>query len=310
MNIVILQGGISAEREISIKSAAQVANSLEKSGHNVTLVDIINELQFEINNTKKSILELALLNPDIVFNALHGKFGEDGQIQTLLDIMKLKYTGSGALASALGMNKAKCYEIMDKFDIDVPKTYEIQSLKEVDYLDLPFPLFIKPNNGGSSIASGKVDNESQLLTLVEEGLSHSDMVLVQEMLVGVEYTCPVLGSGGHAIALPVGLIKTNNEFFDFHAKYESNQTEEIFPAPIDEKTFKTIQDISLEVHKILGCKGISRSDFIVCQERIVFLEINTSPGMTASSLCPKSALAHGLNMEQLLNKIVNDALES
>jgi D-alanine-D-alanine ligase len=310
MNIIILQGGTSSEREVSIKSATQVANSLEKAGHNVTLIDVIDELHYSYNNKKKSILDLPTLKPDLVFNAMHGKYGEDGQIQALLDILKMKYTGSGLLASALGMDKAKCYEIVDKFEIDVPKTYEIQSIKELDYLDLPFPLFVKPNNGGSSIASAKVENQSQLISIVQEGLEHSDLILVQEMLVGDEYTCPILGSGGHAIALPVGLIKSNNEFFDYAAKYESNLTQEIFPAPIEEKLTKTIQEISLEVHKILGCKGLSRSDFIVTNDRVVFLEINTSPGMTASSLCPKSALAHGLNMEQLLNRIINDAMEN
>ncbi len=305
MNIIILHGGISSEREVSLKSGKQVGAILKNAGHNITMVDVISPLEIIVNKVKKSIFDLSKIDTDIVFNALHGKYGEDGQIQCLLDIMGIEYTGSTMLASALGMDKSKCYEIVDKFDIDVPKTYEIKSIKELDYIDLPFPLFVKPNNGGSSIASGKVNNESELINLVEEGLRESELVLIQELVIGDEYTCPVLGSGGHAIPLPVGVIKTTNEFFDYQAKYESNQTEEIFPAPIDEKTYKTIQEISLEVHKILGCKGITRSDFIVTKDRIVFLEINTSPGMTESSLCPKSALAHGLSMEQLLTRILN-----
>ncbi|MGL4759534.1 MAG: D-alanine--D-alanine ligase family protein [Patescibacteria group bacterium] len=306
MKVIVLHGGVSTEREVSLNSGQNVADALAKLGHEVLLVDVIKPLEFKLNDKKIDLTDLKNINSDICFNALHGKYGEDGQIQSLLEMMELKYTGSGVLASALGMDKSKCYEIVDKYDIDIPKTYEVSSVKELKYLDLPYPLFVKPNDGGSSIATGKAEDESQLYELIQEGLKTSTKILIQEVIVGDEYTCPVLGTGGHAVALPVGIIKTNNTFFDYEAKYKSNTTIETFPAPLDEKQTKFIQDVSLEVHRILGCRGISRSDFIITKDRIVFLEINTSPGMTQTSLCPKSAEAFGLTFGQLLNKIIND----
>lgn len=310
MKVIVIHGGVSSERKVSLKSGKVVAESLKNSGHDVILVDIIDSFKYKIKSKEFNITELKDLDADIVFNALHGKYGEDGQIQSLLEMMDIKYTGSGILASSLGMDKLKCYEIVDKFDIDIPKTYEVTTVKELDYISLPFPLFVKPNDGGSSIASGVVKDNKELREMVEKGLECSKRILIQEVIEGDEYTCPVLGSGGHATVLPVGLIKTENTFFDFEAKYESKGTTETFPAPIDEEQSKIIQEIALEVHKILGCKGISRSDFIINKDRIVFLEINTSPGMTAQSLCPKSALAYGLDMPQLLQRIINDGLNS
>jgi D-alanine-D-alanine ligase len=307
MTIIVLHGGVSGEREVSIMSGINVADALTKMGHTVNLVDVKSELDWvSEDGTKFHFDKVADLKADLIFNALHGKFGEDGQVQAMLDILKVPYTGSDVLASALGINKAKCYEILEKFDIDIPKTYEIKNLKEIDYLDLPFPLFVKPNDGGSSVATGRANNQEELFKLVQLSQSTSSSTLIQELVEGDEVTCPVLGSGGHAYALPVGMIKTENTFFDYDAKYNSDATIETFPAPIAEKDFKKIQEMSLEIHRLLDCKGISRSDFIITKDRIVFLEINTSPGMTKTSLCPKAALAAGLSFEQLLNQIILD----
>lgn len=309
MNIIVLHGGVSTEREVSIKSGINVADALTKMGHVVNLVDVKTELDwYSEDGTKFHFDKVGDLKPkpELIFNALHGKFGEDGQVQAMLDILKVPYTGSDVLASSLGINKAKCYEILEKFDIDIPKTYEIKNLKEIDYLDLPFPLFVKPNDGGSSVATGRANNQEELFKLVQQSQATSTSTLIQELVEGDEVTCPVLGSGGHAYSLPVGMIKTENTFFDYEAKYNSDATIETFPAPIPEKEFKKIQEMSLEIHRLLDCKGISRSDFIISKNRIVFLEINTSPGMTKSSLCPKAALAAGLSFEQLLNQIILD----
>lgn len=305
MKIGILYGGVSSEREVSLKSGKNVAEVLQNLDHQILLIDVITEFNWEIEGHKILFSDITKYNFDLIFNALHGEFGEDGKVQSLLEILKIPYTGSGILASALGMNKAKCYEMLEKWDIDMPKTYEISNSKELEYLELPYPLFVKPNNGGSSIATGKANNRFELDNLVNNALEHSNLALVQELIEGEEVTCPILGSGGHAYALPVGLIKTNNTFFDYEAKYNSDLTEEIFPAPISQKLTESIKNIALEVHRILDCKGISRSDFIITPTRIVFLEINTSPGMTLSSLCPKSAKANLMSIEKLLNCIIN-----
>lgn len=306
MKIGILYGGVSSERTVSLNSGKNVAEILQGLGHEVILIDVVTELLWRVFDQEIIFSDIVTYNFDLIFNALHGEFGEDGKLQSLLEILKIPYTGSGVLASSLGMNKSKCYEMLEKWDIDMPKTYEISNAKELEYLELPYPLFVKPNNGGSSIATGRANNREELDTLVNTALEYSNLVLVQELIEGEEVTCPILGSGGHAYALPVGLIKTNNTFFDYEAKYNSDTTEEIFPAPISQKTTESIKNIALEVHRILDCKGISRSDFIITPTRIVFLEINTSPGMTLSSLCPKSAKANSMSMEKLLNAIIND----
>jgi D-alanine-D-alanine ligase len=309
MNIAVLYGGFSTEREVSLKSGQNVATTLQNIGHQVILVDVITALEWKIGtNVPTFFTNIASINPDLIFNALHGQFGEDGQVQSLLDILKIPYTGSGQLSSALAINKAKCYEILEKFDIDTPKTYEITNAKELEYLDLPFPLFVKPNDGGSSICSGLANSQEELFQLVEAAQKVSNLILVQEMIVGQELTCPVLGTGGHSYALPIGSIESNHKFLDYEAKYEANDTIETFPAVIDEDKTKKIQEMSVEIHRLLNCKGITRSDFIMTTDRIVFLEINTSPGMTDRSFCPKSAASAGLNFEQLLTKIINDAL--
>jgi D-alanine-D-alanine ligase len=309
MKVIVLHGGVSQEREVSLNSGKVVAKELLNLGHEVVLVDVVQEFSWIVDGKKQiHFKDILTLKPDLIFNALHGKYGEDGKIQSILDILGVPYTGTGVLGSAIGMNKAKCYELFEKFDIDTPTTYEINNVKELDYLDLPFPLFVKPNDGGSSIANAKVNNKEELINIVEEGLKISSLVLIQEYLDGQEVTCPVLGKGGHAIALPVGLIETESEFFDYDAKYQSQSTKEIFPAPIADDVTKKIQDISVEVHRLLDCRGITRSDFIIVKNRIVFLEINTSPGMTNSSLCPKSALATNISMSQLITRIMQDSL--
>jgi D-alanine-D-alanine ligase len=309
MKVIVLHGGVSQEREVSLNSGKVVAKELTNLGHDVVLIDVVQEFYWVVDGKKQiHFKDIESLKPDIIFNALHGRFGEDGKLQSMLDIIGIPYTGTGVLGSALGMNKAKCYELFEKFDIDTPNTYEINNIKELDYLDLPYPLFVKPNDGGSSIANAKVNNKEELLKIVETGLKVSDIVLIQEYLEGQEVTCPVLGKGGHAIALPVGLIETESEFFDYDAKYQSNLTKETFPAPIADDVTKKVQDISVEVHRLLDCKGITRSDFIIVNNRIVFLEINTSPGMTSASLCPKSALANNISMAQLITRIMQDSL--
>jgi D-alanine-D-alanine ligase len=305
MNIIVLYGGFSSEREVSLKSGKKVFQALKEIGHNAKLYDAKNEFEWLDEHGKLVNITKEDLKVDLIFNSLHGKYGEDGKLQAILESINIPYSGTGIFGSSLAIDKVKCNEILEKFDIDVPKTYVISNVKELEYLDLPFPLFVKPNDGGSSIASGKVNSKEELSKLVNEGLKFSDKILIQELLEGLELTCPVLGKGGHSIALPIGLIKTNNTFFDYNAKYNSSETEEIFPAPINEEQTKKIQEISVEVHKLLDCKGITRSDFIVTKDRIVFLEINTSPGMTDQSLCPKSAKSIGIDFPTLISKIIN-----
>ena len=277
-NIAVAYGGISGERPVSLKSGLNVAQSLFNRGYNVMLLDIQSAFDWKISifnpvEKKGNIIseiinfrDLKKYNIDLVFNALHGSFGEDGGIQNLLELINIPYTGTGILGSCLGMNKVKCSEILEQYGILTPTTYQINSIKELEYLNVPFPLFVKPNSGGSSIATGKANNIDELNTLVTQGLEADTIVLVQEYIEsfdGKEYTCPVFGNGGQARAMPVGSIETKNSFFDFEAKYNSKDTIEVFPAIISKGIATEMQTIALNAHKILNCKGVTRSDFII-----------------------------------------------
>jgi D-alanine-D-alanine ligase len=311
LKIAVFYGGISSEREVSIKTGKNILKALIDLGHDAYLVDIKGEFEWVLDEISYTPMLFKTLGFDLVFNALHGHYGEDGQLQTLLDIIDIKYTGSKALTSVIGINKLKTAEFLSKVGIDSPTSLVISRLEELSRLaesGIDFPVFCKPNDGGSSIATGRADNLQELKTLVLEGFKVSKHIIIQELIEGVEVSAPVLGNGKNARALAVGMIKTDNKFFDFEAKYNSDKTQEIFPAPLDPIIYQEIQTQALLAHQYLEASGISRSDFIITKDnRIVFLEINTSPGMTDQSLCPKAARAEGLSFEELVAKIVLDA---
>lgn len=252
---------------------------------------------------------------DLVFNALHGEFGEDGKLQALLDTLGIAYTGSGMLASGLGMDKNAIYKLLSDKGLPVPKTtgltleYTSEDLKAIqDSFNLP--IFLKPNNGGSSIGVFKITDWAELDSSLKQVLAISEMVLVQEFIQGRELTCPVMDD----MVLPVGEIRVDQSatFFDYQAKYTSDSTQEIFPAQVPARVISKVQDLALQVHRLISARGLTRSDFIYNEQTqdIVFLEINTCPGMTSSSLCPKSAAALGWSFEQLVQKILDSALQN
>lgn len=310
LKIGVFCGGYSSERGVSIKSAQSVYQVIESMGLDVQ-IETITEDKIKIY---QEVVEKVLENKyDIVVPMFHGEFGEDGGIQSILDTLEIKYTGSGVLSSSLGLDKSFLYQMLEKYDIDIPKTMVLENpfidskITEIQKT-LELPLIAKPNSGGSSIGITKIDSWQDLTKAVETAFEYSDKVVIQEFVSGSEYTCPVIGEN----ILPIGEIKTNTEsFFDYEAKYNSEQTEEIFPAKLPEDISAKIQKWSQQIHQLLGCKGISRSDFIYNPDtkRLVFLEINTTPGMTDQSLVPKSAKAFGWSYEELVQKILDSAFE-
>jgi D-alanine-D-alanine ligase len=305
MKIAVFYNGVSNEKEISIKSGNNIFKALVELGHETTLVNITSEFEWLILGKNYSPIEFKKLGFDLVFNALHGKFGEDGQLQTLLDIIGIKYTGSNAVTSAIAIDKIKTDELLSKVGITSPRSLIVSNIKEIENLQISLPVFVKPNDGGSSIATGKANNSEELKVLIQEGLKFSKNILIQELIEGIEVSSPVIGFGKSSKAMPVGLIKTNHEFFDYEAKYNSTNTQEIFPAPLTQTLYIEIQRQSLLAHTYLGASGISRSDFIITKDnKIMFLEINTSPGMTNQSLCPKSAMAEGISFNELIKQII------
>ncbi len=306
-NILVIYGGYSTEREVSMETGENIFESLVKQGYKATRLILVND--------KSEVLEQVLdavkgANIDLIVNALHGEFGEDGHLQAILDTLEIAYAGSGVLASSLGMDKARLYDILGQYKLRVPQTkvlYPESAKEEVLAIkaQLTLPVIVKPNDGGSSIGVTKVTDWEDLETALKLAFSSSNTAIIQEFIQGIEITCPVI----NGLALPVGeiTIDNSNSFFDYDAKYNSKLTKETFPANLPQEILVRTQELAVQVHNIIGARGLTRSDFIYNSEtrEIVFLEINTSPGMTSGSLFPRSALAYGWDFDRLVKEILN-----
>jgi D-alanine-D-alanine ligase len=315
IKVAVLSGGISNERGVSLKTAAQIAKALPKDKYQVSVLDIP-------KNENKALKVLAKkLDPkkiDVAFIALHGRFGEDGKIQGILDVLKIPYTGSGVLASALGMDKIQCSNILKNVGILIPEFLVLHNLQEMNIQAreleeiIGFPCVVKPNESGSSIGVTIVKDPMKLKRAVQEAFHEDKTVIVQKYIKGRELTCGVLGNNGRTElrALPViEIIAHDAEFFDYQTKYFSNTVEEICPAKINQKIAQRVQTLSKKIHETLGCDGLTRSDFILSKDnRLYFLEINTIPGQTEASLCPKEARAAGIPFGQFLEMQIELAL--
>jgi D-alanine-D-alanine ligase len=246
---------------------------------------------------------------DVVLISLYGPWGEDGRIQGMLDILGVPYTGSGVLASALAMDKVMAKTVLAANGLDVPRGVPVARRDDPAARAVPLPAFVKPVQQGSSVGSSIVDRADQLEAAITEALRYDDRALVEERVIGRELTVAVIGND-EPQALPVIEIVTKHAFFDYGAKYDAGESEEIVPAPIPDAVAKRAQELGLRAHRALGCRGMSRTDLIWTKEdRLTVLEVNTIPGMTANSLVPKAARAAGITFEALLEKLISWALE-
>lgn len=280
LRVAVLMGGESSEREVSLMTGKEMILQLDKEKYEVIEV----ELPRDLNKINRNI--------DVVLLALHGKGGEDGVIQGYLETLGIKYTGSGVLASAVGMDKRIFRAVMEANKILMPK------------LVTRAPAVVKPVNGGSSLGVSIAKNGEELERAIREAKKYDDQVLVEEYIKGRELTCGVLAGK----ALPVIEIKPKNEFFDYESKYTESGAEEVCPAKISESLRQRVQKISEKVFELIGAKGYGRVDLIVRKNKIYVLEINTLPGMTALSLLPKEAAAIGISYSELLDRIIELAL--
>jgi D-alanine-D-alanine ligase len=300
----VLMGGVSSEREISLKSGKAVFSALTEAGVKAVAIDITTD------NPQENTGLLKKHNLDCVFIALHGRFGEDGTIQSILDGLHLPFTASGVEASKLAMDKIGSLEIFSRLGLCVPKSQFLgKSTYQKDKVfinQLEFPLVVKPANHGSSIGLSIVEHLSELPAAIEEAFEFDERIIIQEYTPGRELTVGILGE----MALPVIEIIPNSKFFDFTAKYQTNLTQYIIPAVLDQKVALEVQRIALQAHKFLGCYGCSRVDIILTKEqRPYILEVNTIPGMTATSLLPKAAKIVGIDFSQLCLKLLELAYE-
>src|SRR2546427_4327462 len=248
---------------------------------------------------------------DVVLISLYGTWGEDGRIQGLLDTIGIPYTGSGVLASALAMDKDVAKQVLGAAGIDVPRGVVVRGTTKAD-LDaarsIGLPAFVKPVGSGSSVGASIVKTQSELAPAIEAALPYDERVLVEEQIRGRELTVPVIGNDD-LTALPVIEILTKRAFFDYSAKYDAGESEEVCPAEIPNDVAKRAQDLAVRAHRALHCRGMSRTDFVWSGDRLVALEVNTIPGMTANSLLPKAARAAGIQFGDLLARFVDWALE-
>lgn len=334
INVAVLMGGTSTEHEISILTGTTIINTLNKELYNIYPIKIekngiwllpngylnenpiseIKELDcsLALNNIKKE-------NVEVVFIALHGKHGEDGAIQGLLELAGIPYTGSGVMASALAMNKVKSMEIFKFYGLKVPPYLVFDKTRFQDNLveiineiktKFGFPCILKPTDGGSSAGVCILKSEREIKQAVRKAFEVANKLMFQQYIKGDEVTCAVLDTGKAPIALPpTQIIPKTSDFFDYKAKYKPGASEEITPARFSQITIEKIQEISLKAHKILECSGLSRADMIVSDEDIYILETNTIPGMTQTSLYPQAASKIGLSFEVLLDKIIERALK-
>lgn len=303
MTVILLMGGVSPERDISLQSGQQVHSALLQLGHNVTVIDPQNPAWLnEIKMAQKQ-------HPTAtVFNILHGGEGENGAIRSVVNAIGLPCTGSDAIASAIAMDKPLTKEIWQNNDIPTPawqvysKGDNINPDSVIEQLGLP--LFVKPASGGSSTHAGRVDSTDQLPTAIEHAASEDGLALVEQLIEGTDYTLSVLGEQ----ALPLIKIETAGRFYDYHAKYESDETKFICPSGLPDQTAEEFTRLGLQAFNALRCRGWGRVDFIVdTQNRPHFLEVNTIPGMTSHSLVPMAAKANGIDFSQLVQHILETA---
>jgi D-alanine-D-alanine ligase len=299
-HVAVLMGGWSSERPVSLNSGAQCAAALEAGGYRVTRLDVARDIA-EV---------LAKLKPDVAFNALHGPFGEDGCIQGVLEILAIPYTHSGVLASALAMNKPRAKDVMKAAGIPVAESVIVNRFDAAKVHVMPPPYVVKPPNEGSSfgVLIVREDAPHPPQQLYADDWPYGDTVMVEKFVAGRELTVAVRGDE----ALDIIDIVTDNRFYDYDAKYAPGGSKHILPAQISSIVYQNVRMLAVKAHKALGCRGISRADFRYDDRpggsgELICLEINTQPGMTATSLVPDMAAYAGISFPELVKWIVEDA---
>ncbi len=299
--ILIISGGISKERLISLDTGKQVAKELKKNGYQIK----ISEPNFSLLDTIK------FFKPNIIFNALHGQFGEDGYIQTILETTNIPYTHSGVISSAIAMDKELSKKIFTKNKILTPKyflyTFNETKFKLIKKIEkkLKFPVVIKPINEGSSVNVFICTKLNILKNL--KFLKEYKKIIIEEFIPGREIQAAIIGKQ----KLGAIELKPKRKFYDYQAKYNPRaKTKHIIPVNLSKEKYNTLMNIALKTHKLIGCKGVTRSDFKYYNNKFYLLEINTQPGMTKLSLVPEIAAHRGISFIKLIKLILNDAKTS
>ena len=296
--ILIISGGISKERLISLDTGQQVANELKKNGYKIKISEPDKNLEKTIKNFK----------PNVIFNALHGQFGEDGYIQSFLERFKIPYTHSGVIASSLAMDKEISKKIFIKNKIKTPKfitySYDMSALNLIKKIkkNFNFPVVVKPLNEGSSV-NVFICNQRNIIQIINS-IKDYKKIMIEEFIGGREIQVAIMGHK----KLGAIELKPKRKFYDYEAKYNANaKTLHMIPVDLPKNKLKQVLNIALKAHKAIGCTGVTRSDFKFCDGSFYLLEINTQPGMTKLSLVPEIAAYNGISFIDLIEWILKDA---
>ncbi len=300
-HVAVLLGGLSAEREVSLRSGEACAAALEREGYQITRIDV-----------DRAIGErLAALRPDVAFNALHGRFGEDGIVQGILEMLRIPYTHSGVLSSALAMQKDRAKDVMRAAGIPVADGLTLHRLAVAKGHPMAPPYVIKPVSEGSSVGVLFVNEDHQHppQELTRDDWEHGDMMLVERFVAGRELTCAVIGDKALDV---IDIRAADGGWYDYHAKYAKGGSIHVLPADLKGNLYQFVQELALRAHRALGCRGVSRADFRYDDRpggtgELVVLEVNTQPGMTETSLVPELAAHVGLTFGELVRWMVEDA---
>ena len=296
--IAVLCGGMSSEREISLRSGKNCLAALHRLGYsNAQIVDVSENIMNDLNGY------------EFAYNTLHGKFGEDGCIQGVLEILKIPYTGCGVMSSAICMNKEYTKRVMSTTGLPlITSVYLLEDEDPVEKVqDLNYPLMIKPVSEGSSFGMSKVSNKEELIAAVENARKYNSEILIEEYLVGIAATVGVLEKDGKPFATEILELRPKNEWYDYEAKYTKGMTEFILPAELSPEMTEKVKTYAVKAFKVCGCSGVSRVDFLIVDNIPYILEINTNPGMTDTSDLPAQAAAMGISYDNLVEIILNGA---
>ncbi len=321
-NIAIVAGGDSSEYVVSVQSSANVYSAIDRQKFTPWLVSIRNGNWKVLKNDQEIapidrsdfsfVLNEQKVRLEYAYIMIHGTPGEDGNLQGYFEMLGIPYSSCGVQSSALTFNKNFCNKYLQSYDIPLAKSLRLMDGEKWNSSEvvktLSLPLFVKPSAGGSSFGVTKVKKEEELVEAVEKALKESPEVLIEEFIDGKEFTCGVVRIGDKKIVFPVTEVIPKNEFFDYEAKYTPGMAEEITPARISEALTLKVQGLSSEIYDLCNCKGIVRVDYILKDQTFYFLEVNTVPGMTATSFIPQQIKAAGLNLTDLLTEIIQEGI--
>lgn len=320
--VAIAVGGYSSEFDISIKSGRTVKDQLDPDIFDAYTVVITREAWYHLDDhgNKTPVdrdrfgfeLNGKLIQPDVVFNTIHGTPGEDGHLAAYLDLIGIPQTSTGFYAAALSFNKRDTLSVLKRFDVACATSCYLNKNDKID-LDhiigqVGLPCFVKPNRAGSSYGISKVDRPEQLLPAIETAFKEDHELIIEQALIGTEVSVGAYGSGDNVQVLPATQIVPQNEFFDYKAKYEG-ESEEITPARISEAEWDLVKTETARIHRLLNMKGVTRSEFILQDGTPYFLEINTTPGLSNESIIPQQVRAAGLTLQQFFTELIQQALD-